>query len=48
VDYSWLVGLAVSGVVYWLCARSLDLSSERDAIQASEAQLRAIDAEAGR
>jgi purine-cytosine permease-like protein len=48
VDYSWLVGLAVSGVVYWLCARSLDLSSERAAIEASEAQLRAIDAEAGR
>jgi len=48
VDYSWVVGLIVSGVVYWLCARSLDLSSERAAIKASEAQLRAIDAEAGR
>jgi len=48
VDYSWLVGLFVSGVVYWLCARSLDLSSEQAAIEASEAQLMAIDAEAGR
>jgi nucleobase:cation symporter-1, NCS1 family len=47
VDYSWLVGLIVSGVVYLLCARSLDLSSERAAIEASEAQLRVIDAEAG-
>jgi hypothetical protein len=46
VDYSWLVGLAVSAVVYLLCARSLDLGSERAAIEASEAQLRVIDAEA--
>jgi purine-cytosine permease-like protein len=44
VDYSWLVGLVVSGAVYLLCARSLDLSSERAAIEASEAQLRVIDA----
>jgi len=46
VDYSWLIGLAVSGVVYWLCARSLGLSAERAAIETSEAQLRMIDAEA--
>jgi nucleobase:cation symporter-1, NCS1 family len=46
VDYSWLVGLVVSGLVYWLCARSLDLSAERVAIEASEAQLKAIDAAA--
>jgi len=44
VDYSWLVGLIVSGLVYLLLARSLDLSSERTAIEASERQLRAIDA----
>ena len=43
VDYSWLVGLVVSGLVYWLCARTLDLSRERVAIEASEVQLRAID-----
>jgi purine-cytosine permease-like protein len=46
VDYSWVVGLIVSALVYLLCARSLDLSSERAAIEASEAQLRAIDAAA--
>ncbi|GAA4402684.1 purine-cytosine permease family protein [Tsukamurella soli] len=28
VDIAWLVGLAVTSVVYWLCARSLDLSAE--------------------
>ncbi len=43
VDYSWLVGLAVSGLVYWLASRSLDVSAERSAIEASERELRAID-----
>jgi nucleobase:cation symporter-1, NCS1 family len=43
VDYSWLVGLAVSGLVYWLVSRSLDVSAERSAIEASERELRAID-----
>jgi NCS1 family nucleobase:cation symporter-1 len=44
VDYSWLVGLAVSGLVYWLVSRSLDVSAEQSAIDASERELRAIDA----
>ena len=48
VDYSWLVGLAVSGLVYWLVSRSLDTSAEQAAIAASERQLQAIDAAAAR
>ncbi len=48
VDYSWLVGLAVSGLVYLLASRSLDVAAERSAIAASEQQLRAIDAAARR
>ena len=44
VDYSWLVGLVVSGLVYLLVARTLDLSAEQAAIAASEQQLKAIDA----
>ncbi len=28
VDIAWVVGLVVAGAVYWLCARSLDLSAE--------------------
>ncbi len=46
VDYSWLVGLAVSGLVYWLASRSLDLAAEQPAIAASERELHAIDAAA--
>ncbi len=46
VDYSWLVGLAVSGLVYLGLSRSLDLTAEQAAIAASERQLRAIDAAA--
>ena len=44
VDYSWLVGLVVAGLVYLLLARSLDLTPEKAAIEASERQLQAIDA----
>ena len=29
VDYSWLVGLAVSGLVYLLLSRSLDIAAEQ-------------------
>ncbi|MGH3273172.1 MAG: purine-cytosine permease family protein, partial [Streptosporangiaceae bacterium] len=47
VDYAWLVGLAVSGAVYWLLYRSADLSAERRAIDSSEQALRAIDVAAG-
>ena len=43
VDYSWLVGLVVSGLVYLVLSRSLDLTAEQAAIEASERQLRAID-----
>ncbi len=44
VDYSWLVGLLVSGVVYFLLSRSLNLEAEKSAIEASDRQLQAIDA----
>ena len=43
VDYSWVVGLLVSGLVYLVLSRSLDLAAERSAIDASEPQLQAID-----
>jgi len=43
VDYSWLVGLVVAGIVYLLLSRSLDLAAEQSAIEASERELRAID-----
>jgi nucleobase:cation symporter-1, NCS1 family len=46
VDYSWLVGLAVSGVVYFVLSRSLDLAPERAAIEASDRQLELIAGEA--
>jgi purine-cytosine permease-like protein len=46
VDYSWLVGLVVSGLVYLLVSRSLDVSAEQSAVEASERELRAIDAAA--
>jgi NCS1 family nucleobase:cation symporter-1 len=44
VDYAWLVGLVVSGLVYLLLSRSLDVAAERSAIDASERELQAIDA----
>jgi NCS1 family nucleobase:cation symporter-1 len=43
VDYSWLVGLVVSGAVYLIVCRSLDLAPERAAIEASERELQSID-----
>jgi purine-cytosine permease-like protein len=43
VDYSWVVGLLVSGLVYLVLSRSLDLKSEQAAIAASERELQAID-----
>ncbi len=39
VDISWIVGLFVSGIVYWLLARSLNVQSEASAIQASDQEL---------
>jgi hypothetical protein len=38
------VGLAVSGLVYLLLSRSLDVRAEQSAIDASEAALQLIDA----
>ncbi len=46
VDYAWLVGLIVSGVVYLVLSRSIDATAERSAIGASERELYAIDAAA--
>jgi hypothetical protein len=46
VDYAWLVGLVVAGVVYPVLSRSLDLVAEQSAIEASERELQAIDIEA--
>jgi NCS1 family nucleobase:cation symporter-1 len=43
VDYSWLVGLIVSGLVYLVLSRSLDLAAEQAAISASERELKTID-----
>jgi NCS1 family nucleobase:cation symporter-1 len=47
VDYAWLVGLVVSGLVYLALSRSLDVAAEQSAIDASERELQAIDAAAG-
>jgi purine-cytosine permease-like protein len=45
VDYSWIIGLAVSAIVYWVASRSLDRTAEQAAIEASERELAAIDHE---
>jgi nucleobase:cation symporter-1, NCS1 family len=45
VDYSWVVGLLVSGLVYLVLSRSLDLKAEQAAIKASERELQTIDQE---
>ena len=39
VDIAWLIGLVVSGLVYLLVSRSLDLDRERTAEKASDVQL---------
>jgi NCS1 family nucleobase:cation symporter-1 len=39
VDISWLVGLAVSALVYLLLARTINLRTEEQAIEASERAL---------
>jgi purine-cytosine permease-like protein len=39
VDVGWLVGLAVSGAVYLILCRSLDVAGERAAISASDRAL---------
>jgi len=43
VDYSWLVGLVVSGTVYWVLSRSLDLTREKAAIEASDRELQELE-----
>jgi purine-cytosine permease-like protein len=45
VDVGWLVGLAVSGGVYFLLSHSLDLAAENGAIEESEATLRSVAAD---
>lgn len=42
VDYSWLVGLLVSGLLYVALSRTLDLTAERSAIEASDEALREL------
>jgi nucleobase:cation symporter-1, NCS1 family len=44
VDYSWVAGLIISGLVYLLLSRTLDRATEQAAIEASERELAAIDA----
>ena len=44
VDISWIVGAVVTFVAYLLLTRNLDVSGEQAAIDASEAELRRIDA----
>ena len=39
IDISWLVGLAVTAIVYWLLSLSMDVHGETAAIEASDAQL---------
>jgi len=46
VDYSWAVGLLVSGLLYLFLCRSLDVGAEQSAIDASERELAEIDAAA--
>jgi len=40
-DQDLLVGLAVSGVSYWLLSRSLNVRAEAAAIEASDQELEA-------
>jgi purine-cytosine permease-like protein len=46
VDYSWVVGLLVSGLLYFALSQSLDRAAEQTAIDSSERELQAIDAAA--
>jgi len=42
VDISWIVGAVVTGVVYLLLTRNLDVAAEQAAIERSDAELRSI------
>ena len=44
VDISWIVGAVVTGVVYLLLTRNLNVGAEQAEIQRSDAELRRIDA----
>jgi purine-cytosine permease-like protein len=44
VDIAWLVGLVVTGVVYLVLSRSLDLATEQNAEAASDRELNAMQA----
>jgi hypothetical protein len=39
VDISWVLGLVVSGGLYWALTRTLNLAAEAPAIDASNRQL---------
>jgi nucleobase:cation symporter-1, NCS1 family len=43
VDYSWIVGLVVSGLVYFVLSLNLNKAAEAAAIEASDRELQAID-----
>ncbi|HEY3292565.1 MAG TPA: hypothetical protein VGJ85_02920, partial [Candidatus Nanopelagicaceae bacterium] len=40
VDISWALGLVIAGALYYFMTRSLDLNSEKAAIDASELALK--------
>jgi purine-cytosine permease-like protein len=44
VDISWIVGAVVTGVVYLLLTRNLNVGAEQAEIERSDAELRRIDA----
>ena len=46
VDYSWVAGLIVSGLLYLVLCRSLDRAAEQAAIESSDRELAVIDAAA--
>jgi nucleobase:cation symporter-1, NCS1 family len=47
VDISWIVGAVVTGVVYLLLTRNLDVAAEQAAIAESDRQLRDMESAAG-
>jgi purine-cytosine permease-like protein len=47
VDISWIVGAVVTGVVYLLLTRNLDVAGEQAAIDRSDAELQSIASAAG-
>ena len=42
VDIAWIVGLIVSGGVYWVLTRSLDVEREKEAEASSRRELVAV------